>query len=62
MVGILAGRIAIKGIVAAGIGMLVGTIGEGPFNGELRMASYDFPYLTDGLKLVIVGLGTKKLV
>ncbi|MEO1398431.1 MAG: tripartite tricarboxylate transporter permease, partial [Pseudomonadota bacterium] len=29
MVGILAGRIAIKGIVAAGIGMLIGTIGEG---------------------------------
>jgi TctA family transporter len=57
MVGILAGRIAIKGIVAAGIGMLVGTIGEGPFNGELRMSSYDFIYLTDGLKLVIVGLG-----
>jgi len=57
MVGILAGRIAIKGVVAAGLGLLVGTIGEGPFNGELRMASYDFPYLTDGLKLVIVGLG-----
>jgi len=57
MVGILAGRIAIKGVVAAGLGMLVGTIGEGPFNGELRMSSYDFPYLTDGLKLVIVGLG-----
>ena len=57
MVGILAGRIAIKGIVAAGLGLLVGSIGEGPFNGELRMSSYDFPYLTDGLKLVIVGLG-----
>ncbi len=57
MVGILAGRIAIKGIVAAGLGMLVGVIGEGPFNGELRMASYDWPYFTDGLKLVIVGLG-----
>lgn len=57
MVGILAGRIAIKGIMAAGIGMLVATIGEGPFNGELRMSSYDFPYLLDGLKLVIVGLG-----
>lgn len=57
MVGILAGRIAIKGVVAAGVGMLVGTIGEGPFNGELRMASYDFPYIADGLKLVIVGLG-----
>ena len=57
MVGILAGRVALKGIVAAGIGMLVATIGEGPFNGELRMSSYDFPYLADGLKLVIVGLG-----
>lgn len=57
MVGILAGRIPLKGVVAAGIGLLVGTIGEGPFNGELRMANYDFPYLTDGLKLVIVGLG-----
>ena len=57
MVGILAGRIAIKGIVAAGIGMLIGMIGEGPFNGELRMSSYDYPYLTDGLNLVIVGLG-----
>ena len=57
MVGILAGRIAIKGIMAAGIGMLVATIGEGPFNGELRMSSYEFPYLLDGLKLVIVGLG-----
>lgn len=57
MVGILAGRIALKGVVAAGLGLLVGTIGEGPFNGELRMSSYDVPYLTDGLKLVIVGLG-----
>ena len=57
MVGILAGRIAIKGIMAAGLGMLVATIGEGPFNGELRMSSYDYPYLIDGLKLVIVGLG-----
>ena len=57
MVGILAGRIAIKGVVAAGLGLLVGSIGEGPFAGELRMSSYDYPYLTDGLKLVIVGLG-----
>ncbi len=57
MVGILAGRVAIKGLVAAGLGMLVGTIGEGASSGDLRMSSYDFPYLTDGLKLVIVGLG-----
>jgi len=57
MVGILAGRVAIKGLVAAGLGMLVGSIGEGDSAGELRMATYDMPYLVDGLKLVIVGLG-----
>ncbi len=57
MVGILAGRVAIKGIVAAGLGMMIGTIGEGDSAGELRMATYDMPYLIDGLKLVIVGLG-----
>jgi len=53
MVGILAGRVALKGMMAAGIGMLVASIGEGPFNGELRMSSYDLPYFTDGLKLVM---------
>jgi TctA family transporter len=57
MVGILAGRVALKGIVAACLGLLVGTIGEGDSAGALRMATYDLPYLTDGLKLVIVGLG-----
>ncbi|MEL6683375.1 MAG: tripartite tricarboxylate transporter permease [Pseudomonadota bacterium] len=57
MVGILAGRVALKGIVAACLGLLVGTIGEGASAGELRMSTYDMPYLTDGLKLVIVGLG-----
>ncbi len=57
MVGILAGRVAIKGLVAAGLGMMIGTIGEGDSAGELRMATYDIPYLVDGFKLVIVGLG-----
>lgn len=57
MVGILAGQVALKGIVAAGLGMMIGTIGEGDSAGELRMASYDIPYLIDGLKLVVVGLG-----
>lgn len=57
MVGILAGRIALKGLVAAGLGLLVGTIGEGASSGALRMSTYDMPYLVDGLKLVIVGLG-----
>lgn len=57
MVGILAGRVALKGIVAAGLGLLVGTIGEGASSGALRMSTFDTPYLMDGLKLVIVGLG-----
>lgn len=43
--------------MAAGLGMLIGMIGEGASSGDLRMSSYDYPYLTDGLKLVIVGLG-----
>ena len=45
MVGILAGRVAIKGIVAACLGLLVGTIGEGASAGALRMSTYDTPYL-----------------
>jgi TctA family transporter len=57
MVAILAGRIPLKGIVAAGLGLMVGTIGEAAAGGSLRMATYDIPYLIDGLSLVIVGLG-----
>ena len=57
MVAILAGRVALKGVAAAGLGLAVGTIGEADAGGSLRMATYDIPYLTDGLKLVIVGLG-----
>ncbi|MFK8035727.1 MAG: tripartite tricarboxylate transporter permease [Hyphomicrobiales bacterium] len=56
-VSILAGRLAIMSIVASGLGLHVGTIREGPSNGEQRISSYDFPYLTNGLKLVIVGFG-----
>ena len=58
MVAILAGRIPLKGVVAAGLGLMVGTIGEAAAGGSLRMATYDIPYLIDGLSLVIVGLGT----
>ncbi len=57
MVAILAGRIPLKGLAAAGLGLMVGTIGEADAGGSLRMASYDLPYIADGLKLVIVGLG-----
>ena len=57
MVAILAGRAPLKGLAAAGLGMMIGTIGEGDSAGALRMSTYDVPYLIDGLKLVIVGLG-----
>jgi putative tricarboxylic transport membrane protein len=57
MVAILAGRIPLKGVVAAGLGLMVGTIGEAPAGGSLRMSTYDMPYMMDGLSLVIVGLG-----
>jgi putative tricarboxylic transport membrane protein len=57
MVAILAGRVPLKGLVAAGLGLMVGTIGAAGAGGSLRMASYDFPYLVDGLQLVIIGLG-----
>jgi TctA family transporter len=57
MVAILAGRVPLKGIVACGLGLLVGTIGSAPAGGSLRMSTYDMPYLVDGFQLVIVGLG-----
>ena len=57
MVAILAGRMPLKGVAAAGLGLMVGTIGEADAGGSLRMTTYDIPYLFDGLSLVVVGLG-----
>ena len=57
MVAILAGRVPLKGVVAAGLGLMAGTIGAAGAGGSLRMSSYSIPYLVDGLQLVIVGLG-----
>lgn len=57
MVAILAGRVPMKGIIACGLGLMVGTIGSAPAGGSLRMSTYDLPYLVDGFQLVIVGLG-----
>jgi len=57
MVAILAGRIPLKGVVAAGLGLMFGTIGAAPAGGSLRLSTYDLPYLVDGFQLVIVGLG-----
>ncbi|MBX2806345.1 MAG: tripartite tricarboxylate transporter permease [Hyphomicrobiales bacterium] len=57
MVAILAGRVAIKGVAAAGLGLVVVTVGAADAGGSLRMATYDIPYIVDGFQLVIVGLG-----
>lgn len=57
MVAILSGRIPLKGVMAAGMGIMLGTIGSAPSGGSLRMSTYEIPYLVDGFQLVIVGLG-----
>ena len=57
MVAILAGRIALKGVVSAGLGLMIGTVGEADAGGSLRMSTYDIPYLVDGFSIVVVGLG-----
>ncbi|MBD3765273.1 MAG: tripartite tricarboxylate transporter permease [Rhodobacterales bacterium] len=57
MVAILAGRVPLKGVIAAGLGLMAGTIGAAGAGGSLRMSIYDMPYLVDGLQLIIVGLG-----
>jgi TctA family transporter len=56
MVGVLAGRILLKGLVTAGFGMVVGAIGEAPAQGSSRL-DFGSWYLQDGFSLVIVGLG-----
>ncbi len=57
MVAVLAGRVPMKGVASAAFGILVGTIGAADAGGSARMSSFEWPYLYDGLKLVIVGLG-----
>ena len=57
MVAILAGRLPLKGLASAGLGLMIGTIGAADAGGSPRMSQYDWAYLYDGLKLVIVGLG-----
>ncbi len=56
MVGVMAGSSVVKGLVACGIGLLLGGVGGAPATGEYRMA-FDINYLTDGVPLVVVGLG-----
>jgi putative tricarboxylic transport membrane protein len=56
MVGVLSGDKPIKGILAAGIGLMIGAVGDAPAVTEYRY-TFNLDYLMDGIPLVIVGLG-----
>ena len=56
MVGMLTGESPAKGLASCGLGLLIGAIGTAFTTAEMRMA-FDNLYLTDGVPLVIVGLG-----
>jgi putative tricarboxylic transport membrane protein len=56
MVGVLSGNKPIKGILAAGIGVMIGALGDAPAVPEYRY-TFGIDYLMDGIPLVVVGLG-----
>jgi len=56
MVGVLSSDRPIKGILAAGIGLMIGAVGDAPAVPEYRY-TFGIDYLMDGIPLVIVGLG-----
>jgi len=56
MIGMLTGESAMKGLAACGLGLLLGAIGTAYTTAQMRMG-FDLLYLTDGVPLVIVGLG-----
>lgn len=56
MIGMLTGTSALKGLTTCGVGLLIGSIGAAPATGEFRM-TFDSGYLSDGIPIVIVGLG-----
>ena len=55
MVGSLSGKSHVKGMVACGLGILMGSIGAAPATGEFRMV-LGLNYLFDGIPLVVVAL------
>jgi len=65
MIGMLTGTSALKGLATCGFGLLLGTIGTAPATGEFRLVpESNLPilsdlsvYLSDGIPIVIVGLG-----
>ncbi len=55
MVGSLSGKSITKGVIACGLGLVVGSIGAAPATGEYRMV-FGIDYLYDGIPLVIIAL------
>jgi TctA family transporter len=56
MIGMLTGTSALKGLATCCVGLLLGTVGTAPATGEFRLG-FDSIYLSDGIPIVIVGLG-----
>lgn len=56
LIGSLTGTNVFKGLAAAAIGMLIGTIGSAPTTAMPRF-TFDSIYLLDNIKVVLVGLG-----
>jgi TctA family transporter len=56
MIGMLTGTSALKGLATCCLGLLLGTMGTAPATGEFRLV-FDSIYLSDGIPIVIVGLG-----
>ncbi|MEL0108070.1 MAG: tripartite tricarboxylate transporter permease [Rhodospirillaceae bacterium] len=55
MVGMLTGDNALKGLATCGVGLIIGMIGVEP-HGAFRL-TFGSTYLSDGIPIVIVGLG-----
>jgi putative tricarboxylic transport membrane protein len=55
MVGSLSGKSLVKGVIACGFGLIVGSMGAAPATGEFRM-TFGVDYLYDGLPLVVIAL------
>ena len=56
MVATLSGRMPLKGLTAAGVGLMISMIGSGTQTGTLRW-TFDWLYLFDGVPLIPVTLG-----
>ena len=56
MVGVLSGSSLLKGLLSCAMGLLLGAIGAAPATGEWRF-TLGLDYLSDGLPIVVVGLG-----